>query len=504
MHLRWGEFELDEPRFELRKSGEIVAVQPKVLDLVLYLAKHRTRVVGKDELLQHVWRDVTVTEASLSQAVSLARRALDDTPEAQHTLRTVRGKGFQFVAQARQVDAAAPVSIPQSVPVHTPRRVLTAIPALGSSVADTQEDAPPRSRARGPVPCLFVLLHCELPMAGGARWLLEDIDEVVVTRGSTRRAERTGGVTRTLMLRLLGQSLSREHARLTRGREGWYLVDQGSKNGTFVNGERVTSTMLSDGDVIACGRTLLWFKSFSVDAQLPVDADVQAASHGTLHSLMPDLWSLSHELDRIAPAALPVLLLGETGVGKERVARALHRASGRSGNLVVVDAAARRSTPDGSGEPALLGALDAATGGTLLVEHVDRLPEDAQAALVRSLDARKDVRFIATSSAPPDALGIRPDLAARLSGYRAVIPPLRERLGDIGCLIAELTAAREIAPFELDVAAARALLAHPWPGNVRELDRCLQVAATLARGTSVRLEHLPAEVRAAGPSEPQS
>lgn len=501
MHLRWGEFELDEARFELRKNDDPLAVQPKVLDLVLYLARHRTRVVGKDELFDNVWRNVSVTEASLSQAVSLARRALDDTPEAQHTLRTVRGKGFQFVADARQLDV--PVSLePHSVPVVTPRRVLPK-PTLGSSVADTQEESVPRSAARHSAPCLFVLLSCELPLAGGARWTLDDVDEVLVTRGSTLRAERTGAVTRTLVLRLLGQSLSREHARLSRGRDGWYLVDSTSRNGTFVNGERIQSTTLANGDVIACGRTLLWFQSFQLAGGLELDVDAAAAAGAPISTLMPDLAALARDLVRLAPEPLPVLLHGETGVGKERVARMIHAASGRAGPLVVLDAAERRPGERASAESALGAALDAATGGTLILEHVERLPEEAQLLMIRSLDRRSDVRVIATSSEPRPEPGIRPDLLGRLSGFRARLPPLRERIGDFGLLVAELGAARNLPPFEIDVAAARALLAHRWPGNVRELDRALQVATMLSRGGTVRCEHLPPEVRASAPSEAQ-
>src|SRR5262245_66317773 len=104
--LLFGDFELDESRFELRKDGAPVSVQPKVLDLIFYLARHRDRVVTKEELFDSVWRGVVVSEASLTQAVSLARRALDDTPEAQQTIRTVRSKGLQFVAMEREPRAA--------------------------------------------------------------------------------------------------------------------------------------------------------------------------------------------------------------------------------------------------------------------------------------------------------------------------------------------------------------------------------------------------------------
>src|SRR5687767_4352822 len=88
--LRFHDFELDEARFELRREGQIVPVQPKALDLLLYLAKHRERAVRKRELLEQLWPDTTVSEASLSQAMSLARRAVGDTPLLQHTIRTLR------------------------------------------------------------------------------------------------------------------------------------------------------------------------------------------------------------------------------------------------------------------------------------------------------------------------------------------------------------------------------------------------------------------------------
>src|SRR5690349_11755849 len=100
MLLRFGTFELDEPLFELRHKGRPVAVQPKVLDLIVYLARHRDRMVSKGEIFREVWAGVVVTEAALSQAMSHARRALGDSAETQQVIRTVHGKGFRFVAEA--------------------------------------------------------------------------------------------------------------------------------------------------------------------------------------------------------------------------------------------------------------------------------------------------------------------------------------------------------------------------------------------------------------------
>jgi DNA-binding winged helix-turn-helix (wHTH) protein len=97
MRLCWGEFELDEQRFELRCEGVKVPVQPKVLDLLRYVIRARDRVVLRSELFENVWPGVTVGEASLSRAVLEARRAIGD--ELQQVLVTVRGRGFRFVAE---------------------------------------------------------------------------------------------------------------------------------------------------------------------------------------------------------------------------------------------------------------------------------------------------------------------------------------------------------------------------------------------------------------------
>jgi DNA-binding winged helix-turn-helix (wHTH) protein/tetratricopeptide (TPR) repeat protein len=95
-------FELSEARFELRRAGVPVPVQPKVVDLLLHLVRHRDRVVLKDELLRALWPDVLVTEASLSKAVAGARRALGDGAEEPRHVLTVRGRGFRFVASVAE------------------------------------------------------------------------------------------------------------------------------------------------------------------------------------------------------------------------------------------------------------------------------------------------------------------------------------------------------------------------------------------------------------------
>ena len=101
----FGDFELDDARFELRRGGQKVAVQPKALDLLLHVVRHRHRVVPKQELLDHVWKGVIVTEAALSRVVMEARKAIEDQGSAE-SLQTSRGRGFRFAAPTREIGAA--------------------------------------------------------------------------------------------------------------------------------------------------------------------------------------------------------------------------------------------------------------------------------------------------------------------------------------------------------------------------------------------------------------
>src|SRR5258708_4534081 len=106
-------------------------------------------------------------------------------------------------------------------------------------------------------PYLFVVLECDRPLSGGARYALTGVDEVIVGRGTERSATRqiAGGLTR-LMVRIPGRSMSSTHARLLPADDGWVLEDTRSTNGSFVNGVRVERTTLSEGDIIELGHTI--------------------------------------------------------------------------------------------------------------------------------------------------------------------------------------------------------------------------------------------------------
>lgn len=216
---------------------------------------------------------------------------------------------------------------------------------------------------------------------------------------------------------------------------------------------------------------------------------------------------LRRELTAAAPLALPALLLGETGVGKELVARALHDQSGRSGPFRAVNCAAiprelAESTLFGHRKGAFTGATEASAGllrategGTLLLDEVGELEPALQAKLLRAVEEGAvlpvgavepvpvDVRFVAATNrdlfAAAETGAFRNDLLARLAGVVLRVPTLRERRDDVPGLLAHFLG---VAPdhlasrFEPD--ALEALVLHDWPRNVRELE----VTAKRARG----------------------
>jgi len=229
--------------------------------------------------------------------------------------------------------------------------------------------------------------------------------------------------------------------------------------------------------------------------------------------------SLLHELDLVADSDLPILLLGETGVGKELFARRLHRHSRRGHKpMIHVNCAA---LPESLAESELFGHVkgafsgatsdrpgrfEAAQGGTLFLDEVGELPLGLQAKLLRALQngeiqrlgtdetIKTDVRIIAATNrdlkANTLAGNFRADLYHRLSVYPVPIPPLRERERDILILAGhflEFNRARlGLRGVRLSYGAERALLRYPWPGNVRELEHVISRAALkmLSRGAS--------------------
>jgi two-component system response regulator AtoC len=324
-------------------------------------------------------------------------------------------------------------------------------------------------------------------------------------------------------IRIDDPSVSRAHARLHVGPE-LRIEDLGSANGTWVGGTRLSSdapVLLPVGAAARLGEVTLVVLGppASRPAVPPRGALVVDAAMRSVHEL----------LERVAPGSLPVLLLGETGVGKEVLARRVHEVSGRPGPFVAVNCAALAPTLLESelfghergaftgADAARVGLVESAHQGTLFLDEVGELPLGAQAKLLRVLEEHAVLRVGATRpravdlrvvsathralQAETEAGRFRSDLLFRLDGVCLSIPPLRARRSEILPLaerfLAEL--AREGAPLRLSRAAAAALEAAPWPGNVRQLRHAVERAALVAGAGPIEPAHLPESVRAAEP-----
>jgi DNA-binding NtrC family response regulator len=407
--------------------------------------------------------------------------------------------------------------------------------ASGPPRDETLNETPaePKAQLLRPEAYLVVALESERPRSGSSRHCLRGIDDVTLGRGDERGARREG---RRLEVSLPSPWMSGTHARIVRSPEGWRLEDAGSRNGTLVNGNAVAHVVLADGDLVEVGRTLLVFReSLHAPPGTPLDFDSRQAAppaHG-LATLLPALAEGIDALVRIARSAVPVLLRGETGTGKEVVARAVHALSERPGPFVAVNcgaipAALIESQLFGHTKGAFSGAVRdepgfvrAAGGGTLFLDEIGDLPSASQAAMLRVLQEGEvvpvgttrpvhvDLRIVAATNQPLEALvargSFRTDLLARLDGFTHTLPALRERREDVGLLVADLLAdvAAATDDVTLGVDVARALVSYAWPLNVRELKQCLARACALGGETrAIEKAHLPPAVAAALGSRP--
>jgi len=247
----------------------------------------------------------------------------------------------------------------------------------------------------------------------------------------------------------------------------------------------------------------------------------------------PEMLRLYELIERLARTPLPILILGESGVGKENVAQAVHAWSAHAtAPMVRLNCATLQKSlielelfgyergafaGAADGKP---GVLERADGGTLFLDEVNELPGPAQAQLLRVLEDQRvtrlggvharaiDLRVVATTSCDLTheiaADRFRQDLYFRLDGATVVVPPLRARWHEITILARHfLAAARPRAggpPIRISTAAMRCLIAHPWPGNIRELKNAMEYAAALVDHHRVEPWHLPAAIAQEAPA----
>jgi DNA-binding NtrC family response regulator len=318
--------------------------------------------------------------------------------------------------------------------------------------------------------------------------------------------------------------VSRVHARIDVDEKDVLLGDLGSTNGTRVQGVRVRQVVLEDGNVIELGATRLRFRL--LDEPFEIELAGEPSFEGLIGRsvAMLELFAI---LARVAPTDASILLEGETGTGKELVARALHTRSRRSGKpFVVFDCGAVpptliESELFGAEKGAYTGAVTArggvferADGGTLFLDELGELPVDLQPKLLRAIESgevtrlggeqvrKVDLRVVAATNRDLARMiaeqKFRADLYYRLAVIRVRVPPLRERDGDVQLLAAHFARqvlgdlARTRIPEPTLEAIFETLKHHPWPGNVRELRNVVERAAILADPKMIRAGALDA------------
>jgi DNA-binding NtrC family response regulator len=308
-----------------------------------------------------------------------------------------------------------------------------------------------------------------------------------------------------LDLQLTDPTVSRYQVELEATPRGIAVRDLGSTNGTKIGTLELGEARITGGSVqLRVGRTLLEVELTPERSTLTAAVDHR---FGSLWGASVAMRAVYSRLERAAPTSAPVLVIGETGTGKELAARALHEASERRGEAFeVVDCGglpptlieselfghARGAFTGAVGERA--GAFERAHGGTLFLDEIGELPLDAQPKLLRALaegrvrpiggqELAVDVRVVAATNRDlrreVNAGRFRADLYYRLAVIEVRMPALRERLDDLPLLTRTLLDAiveeRGLqAHVELDAETLAALAHHDWPGNVRELRNYLE------------------------------
>ncbi len=323
--------------------------------------------------------------------------------------------------------------------------------------------------------------------------------------------------------------VSAVHVELVATERGVRVRDLGSRNGTFLGDTRIGEVYLLKPTVFSVGESVLEFAPTTPETvEIP-----EVAAFGPLVGSSAGMRAVFERCRKAAPTELTVLILGETGCGKELVAQAIHQASTRAHKpFVVVDCGA---IPPSLAESALFGhergsftgAVDKrvspfveADGGTIFLDELGELPVDVQPKLLRAL-AEQRIKSVGSNNYRPvnvrviaatrrdlvrevNAGTFRSDLYFRVAQLRVELPPLRERLEDIPALVRRMMIdiGDKEAYARITSDSLERLMRHDWPGNVRELRNVISVALAFGKEGPLDLAQHLAPLVASNDSTP--
>jgi two-component system, NtrC family, response regulator GlrR len=306
-------------------------------------------------------------------------------------------------------------------------------------------------------------------------------------------------------------AVSRIHAEFEPRPDGLWVRDLGSRNGTFIEGVQIALARVPDGGSVRVGSTLLSVRRETTPRLVEL---WPSDRFGPLLGGSVPMRELFARLHRVAPTESTILVQGETGTGKELVARAIHEASPRALEpYVVVDCA---GLPEALLESELfghakgaftgavaprVGAIESADGGTVFLDEVGDLPLSVQPKLLRTLESRTirrigetehrkvNVRFISATHRDVRTMvnegAFREDLYFRIAVIPIVVPPLRDRVDDLELLMASFVPSGSTSALDADV--VQQARQRSWPGNVRELRNFVEQVLALGAREAISL-----------------
>jgi DNA-binding NtrC family response regulator len=327
-------------------------------------------------------------------------------------------------------------------------------------------------------------------------------------------------------LALSDGTVSRHHLELEPRPDGVAVRDLDSTNGVHLGGARVQHAIVEADAVVGVGRTKL--RIAFAERALAIEGG-EMSRFGELVGKSASMQALFRTLDRVAPAHSNVVIVGETGTGKDVIARSLHAASPRrAAPFVVFDCAAVAPTLIESelfghakgaftgAHAARRGAFEQANGGTIFLDEIGDLPLEMQPRLLRVLEAgtvkrvgesayrRVDVRVIAAThhdlAADVASQRFRSDLFYRLSVMLVRVPPLRARLDDLPLLVRHFVAELGRLPSDFPEHALTRFESYAWPGNVRELKNEVERALLLPANAGANVDAAPPSATSEGTS----